>query len=72
MFGFNADGFKEMNLIKINPYRPILRQLISGGLSTHILNIGCFLLQTTIFPYRIGNKQKTRYRPISLVDSADI
>jgi len=41
-FGFSADGFKKMNPIKINSYRPILRQLISGDLSTVISNIGRF------------------------------
>ena len=42
MFEFNADGFKKMNPIKINPYRPILRRLISGNLSADISNIGRF------------------------------
>ena len=44
-------------------YRPI-----SGNLSADISNIGRFLLQTiwrTISPYRIGSRQKKRYRTIS-------
>ena len=53
-------GSKKMNPIKINPYRPILRQLILGDLSSNI----CKQYEWTISPYRIGSRQKTRYRPI--------
>jgi len=45
-----------------------------GDLSTDISNIGPFLLQMiwrTIFPYRIGNRQKRRSADIS-IESDDI
>jgi len=46
----------------------VIYRLISGDLSADILNIGRLLLQTlwrTIFPYRIGSRQKRLYRTIS-------
>jgi len=51
--------------------RPISGDFIGryrATLSADISNIGRFLLQTTwrtIFPYRIGSRQKRRYRTIS-------
>jgi len=68
MFEFNADGFKKMNPIKINPYRPILRRLISGNLSADISNIDRFFLQmiwANDFPISHRQGAKKGYRPIS-------
>jgi len=55
-------------------YRAIY-QLISGDLSAYISNISRFLLQTiwrTIFPYRIGSRQKKEISDDISADSADI
>jgi len=51
---------KKTNPIKINSYRPILLRLISADAV-----LCCKQYGRTIFPYHIGNKQKTKYRPIS-------
>ena len=74
-FEFNADGFKRTNPIKINPYRPILRRLISGDLSTDISNIGRFLLQTiwaNDFPISYRQQAKNEISVDISANSADI
>ena len=62
-FGFNADGFKKTNPIKITIYRTILSRLISGDLLSDISNVGCFFAANDMgerFPHIVSAAGKKR------------